>query len=287
MNAADRISVLAGWAGAATLAFCLAASPAWAQPAGARPFSPPRDSSMPPGEAGAQIRLGQRLTNETARLLPGNVGNALNCSSCHLGAGKVAKASPFVGVWNDYPGYNPRAGRDVTLTERINGCFRRSMNGKPLPPDSREMRAMLAYMRWLSADVPRGDRTGRGIGKINKDLVPDPVRGKAVYAASCASCHGDDGQGKKRNGEFVFPPLWGPQSFNIGAGMARTYTAAAFVLHNMPIAHGLNAPLGQGGALSPQDAVDVAEYFTHQPRPDFPDRLKDWPKGGKPKDARD
>ena len=83
----------------------------------------------------------------------------------------------------------------------------------------------------------------------------------------------------------MFPPLWGDESFNIGAGMARTYTAAAFVKRNMPIGFHQKFPLGQGG-LSDQDAVDVAEYFSHQPRPDFADKAGDWPKGGKPADAR-
>jgi hypothetical protein len=76
----------------------------------------------------------------------------------------------------------------------------------------------------------------------------------------------------------------GRRSFNIGAGMARTYTAAAFVKRNMPIGFHEKFPLGQGG-LSDQDAVDVAEYFTHQDRPDFPDKVKDWPKDPKPRDA--
>ena len=118
-------------------------------------------------------------------------------------------------------------------------------------------------------------------------MTPDPVHGKKLYEAKCAECHGGNGEGlKNARNEFVFPPLWGNDSFNIGAGMARTYTAAAFIKNNMPVAYGLNAPLGQGGALSDQDAVDVAEYFSHQPRPDFAAKVKDWPNGGKPKDAR-
>jgi cytochrome c len=68
--------------------------------------------------------------------------------------------------------------------------------------------------------------------------------------------------------------------------MARTYTAAAFIKNHMPIGYRLNTLLGQGGALSDQDAVDKAEYFTHQPRPDFAAKVRDWPNGGKPKDAR-
>ena len=107
-----------------------------------------------------------------------------------------------------------------------------------------------------------------------------------VYEVQCAVCHGKDGEGlKQADGKFIYPPVWGDQSFNIGAGMARTYTAAAFVKRNMPIGMHEKFPLGQGG-LSDQESVDVSAYFSHQPRPDFPDKGKDWPKGGKPVDAR-
>ena len=127
---------------------------------------------------------------------------------------------------------------------------------------------------------------GRGVGKIDPGIKPNVDNGKVVYEQQCAVCHGDDGQGlKHEDGSYVYPPLWGDESFNIGAGMARTYTAAAFVKRNMPIGFHEKFPLGQGG-LSDQDAVDVAEYFSHKPRPDFVDKAKDWPKGGKPVDAR-
>jgi len=43
---------------------------------------------------------------------------------------------------------------------------------------------------------------------------------------------------------------------------------------------------GHGNVLSDQDAIDVAEFFTHQPRPDFAGKVNDWPNGKKPKDAR-
>ena len=276
-------------AGLATIAATLA--PAWAEDAAPLPFSVPRDSAIPKTEQGAQILYGKRLMTETKRLLPDNVGAEMNCSSCHLLGGKVAVGSPFLGTWNAFPQYAPRAGREINLAERINGCFLRSMNGKPLKSDSQEMKAMLAYMEWLSSGLPKEkgklNIAGKGIGKINADLLPDPVNGKKVYDQQCASCHGANGEGiTDARGEMVFPPLWGDKSFNVGAGMARTYTAAAFVLNNMPVAHGLNGLLGQGGAMTEQEALDVAEYFSHQPRPDFPAKVKDWPNGGKPKDAR-
>lgn len=259
-----------------------------AQPAGSVKLAPPRLAEIPHDDSGKQILLGRRLLADTKKLLPDNVGAALNCDSCHLNGGNVPFASPYLGMSVNYPRDNPRAGRPVTLEERVNGCFLRSMNGKTLAIDSPEMQAMIAYFNWLSAGLPKNAKIqGAGIGKVDTNLVPDPVRGKELYATKCAECHGTDGEGiKDARGQFVLPPLWGDYAFNIGAGMARTYTAAAFIKHNMPVAYGLNAPLGQGGALSDQDAVDVAEYFTHQPRPDFAAKVKDWPNGGKPKDAR-
>lgn len=252
------------------------------------PFKAPRDVSIKDEPNADDILYGKRLLSETKRLMPEHVGAAMNCTSCHLSQGKVPFGAPFVTSYRNYPSYNPRAGREVTLEQRINGCFLRSMNGKAVDESSREMKAMVAYMQWLARDVPEGAKMiGDGIGTIDRKLVPNPARGKEIYAAQCVSCHGANGEGiKDRHGEFIFPPLWGDESFNIGAGMARTYTAAAFIKQNMPVGQGAHPPIGTDRVLSDQDAVDVAEYFAHQPRPDFPGKVNDWPKGGKPKDAR-
>ncbi|KAG1252336.1 hypothetical protein G6F68_011832 [Rhizopus microsporus] len=91
---------------------------------------------------------------------------------------------------------------------------------------------------------------------------------------------------KDRAGDIVFPPLWGDESFNIGAGLARTYKAAAFIRNSMPMGVNTHGNWGEGDVLSDQDAVDVAEYFTHMPRPDFAGKEKDFPNGKKPKDSR-
>lgn len=250
-------------------------------------FETPRLADMLATPNGGQLVRGMRLHLETKALLPLNVGNSLNCTSCHLNAGTVADGSPFVGVSAFFPSYASRAGRTITLQERINGCFSRSMNGKPLPLDSDDMKAMVAYFDWMKKETRPEDKVaGRGVGKIDMAIKPDVENGKQVYAAQCAVCHGKDGEGlKQADGRLVFPPLWGDNAFNIGAGMARTYTAAAFVKRNMPIGFHDKFPLGQGG-LSDQEAVDVAEYFTHQPRQDFPAKVKDWPKDKKPADAR-
>lgn len=250
-------------------------------------FRTPRLADMLAEKDASQLVMGARLNLETRQMLPGHVGNALNCSSCHLNGGTVAEAAPYVGLSAVFPAYAARAGKVITLAERINGCFLRSMNGKPLPLDSQEMSAMVAYFDWMRGHTQAGDKiAGRGVGKVDPALRPDPVHGQQVYTRQCALCHGAQGEGiKDRDGGWIYPPLWGEQSFNIGAGMARTYTAAAFVRRNMPVATHQGFPLGQGG-LSEQDALDVAEFFTHQPRPDFAAKSRDWPHDPKPADAR-
>ncbi len=120
-------------------------------------------------------------------------------------------------------------------------------------------------------------------GPIDSTLTPDPVRGQALYAVQCAACHGDNGEGRRdASGDIAFPPLWGDHSFNIGAGMARLYKAAGFVKHNMPPAVTREPPLGQQ-VMPDQDAVDIASYFINQPRPDFANKAKDWPRDPNPR----
>ncbi len=251
-------------------------------------YTIPSDTEIAKQPNADQINYGKRLLNETRRLLPQNTGASMNCNSCHVQQGKKPLGAPYINTVNSFPQFNPRANRVVTLEDRINGCFMRSMNGKPLDKTSPEMQAMVAYMKWLAQDVPHGAKVQiENAWPIDTKLVGDPVRGKGLYAAQCAACHGANGEGKKdRAGDIVFPPLWGDESFNIGAGLARTYKAAAFIRNSMPMGVNTHGTWGEGGVLSDQDAVDVAEYFTHMPRPDFPGKEKDWPNGKKPKDAR-
>lgn len=239
-------------------------------------------------ENAESIILGMRLLNETARLLPDNVGDGLNCNSCHMAQGKRPLGAPYINTINDYPKFMPRAQDVLNIQERINGCFRRSMNGVPLDESSVEMQAMVDYMDWLRGDVEKGNRVSIQNMEYFKvgQFTPDPVRGEQIYVQQCASCHGGNGEGMKDQfGDFIFPPLWGDESFNLGAGMARISRAAPFVLHNMPLGVSLDAPLGQI-TLSKQDAVDVSAYFTVKPRPDFPDKIHDWPGVPRPPDFR-
>ena len=261
----------------AVAAFC---SFTGASQAGSDEYPGWHEDRIPEGPLGEAIALGRRILTRTPENAPAYAGNALNCTSCHLDGGRMPWAAPFVGIWGVFPEYRSRNAKVNTLQDRINDCFERSLNGRRLPDASPEMAGILAYMHWLSRGVPTGQSvTGRGFLHIKSTPMPDPARGARVYARKCTLCHGDQGQGSYApSGEMVYPPLWGPKSFNIGAGMARLNTAAAFVKANMPS--------GQGGSLTDQEAFDVAAFFTRQPRPDFAGKLEDWPKGDKPDDAR-
>lgn len=241
-------------------------------PAGPTLLPVPAESSVDDPALLAAIRRGRAIAGATGDSLPAQVGNALRCTSCHLDDGRRAHAMPWVGVYARFPQYRAREGRVLRLEDRINGCLRRSLNGRALPMDDDRLRDMVAYMAFLSRGVDVGGKVaGQGLAPI-APLAGDTLRGHAVFVAECARCHGAAGDGTSRA-----PPLWGARSFNVGAGMARLRTAAAFIRRTMPY--------DRPGTLSDQAAFDVAAYVVSRPRPDFAGKEHDWPRGGAPVDA--
>lgn len=225
--------------------------------------TPTKDASLlepaqiPAGAAGDEIRLGKLIFDETPKYAGKYVGNRLSCNDCHLKSGTTAHAAPMINLANLFPLYTKRAGRVISLQERLQECFVRSENGRPLPDDSKEMKALVAYINWLSRDGVKGKPfEGRGLVKL-ATLKGDPVRGKAIYASQCAACHGSSGIGEPP----IIPPLWGRNSYNDGAGMNNPEKMAAFLVPNMPQNH--------PGTLTPQSAFDVASFIHTMPRPKF------------------
>jgi thiosulfate dehydrogenase len=236
-------------------------------------FLPPSPDTIPGDLRGEAIRMGYLMVVDTQAYGKPYVGNALNCTNCHLDAGLNPNTASFVGISVLYPEYRARAGRKMSLTDRINECFERSMNGRALPPDSTKLAAIVAYIDWLSKNVPAGSTVPwRGVPRITQARSPDPTNGRHVFEKKCAFCHGADGQGT-----MAAPPLWGPRSYTIGAGMARVGVAASFIKANMP--------RGWGWTVTDDEAFDVAAYVNGQSRPDFPGKVNDWPQGGKPADV--
>ncbi len=245
-------------------------------------FKVPDESTIPGGKEGEMIRRGRQLVTQTPRELPRYALNALRCTNCHLKEGTVAYAAPWVGVISRYPRISPRSGKNITLAQRIQGCFLRSLNGVAPAEDSEPMQAIIAYMAWLSHDVPPGFKVDNfGFPSLEHPRIPNRQRGKELFQEHCAVCHGEDGGGRlgeePRRLPYGFPPVWGDQSFNAAAGMAQLNYAAAFIKRKMPFT--------AGGTLTDQEAYDIADFVIHQPRPDSTVEKTDRPKGDKPDNA--
>ena len=241
------------------------------------------DVSSLSDHSSAQIKYGHRLFTQTNQMLGAFsdstqqiYNSALSCDNCHLNAGTQAYAMPMIGVSKVFPQFRGRENKIGTLEERINGCFERSMNGVVLEESSAEMKALIAYIDWLSRYVQKDEKLiRRGLKSIE---IParkvDLSNGEAVFQRECTRCHGENGQGQllADQSDYEYPPLWGSQSYNNGAGMTRVITAASFIKYNMPFGIDYREPL-----LSDEDAYDVAGYINQQKRPDKADREVDFP----------
>jgi thiosulfate dehydrogenase len=244
-----------------------------------------------------EIKIGYLLFTQTAKFVGPIVAGKLSCSNCHLNAGQRHLGLPLVGVARVYPEYVGRAGRALTLEDRIVGCLLRSTdaaNGAIPPgrtphenagaatfpsPRSFEVRAIAAYLGWISEDVEA--TPWRGQQPIAKDeLIPveqlDPDKGAELYAQKCQSCHGANGEGVHIG--WLFPgPLWGEGSWNDGAGFARPYTLAQFLRGAMPY----SSP----GSLRDDEAQHIAAFIDGMPRPVFLEKPRDYPGARPPDDA--
>lgn len=236
--------------------------------------TPPSMNDLDPDDPQTEaIQYGEEIFNETNTVMAEDVGNELSCQSCHADGG-YGPESTMIGVAADYPQYRPREGVTFTLEDRINGCMIRSMDGEMIDSDSEEMRAMIAYMTYLSEGVEIGqERPWKTVNMMEEVPEPDIDEGEDLYANNCLSCHGEDGEGTGTNSG---PALWGEDSFNDGAGMSRLTKAAGFIQRNMPV--------GQEDTLSDQEAADIAAFMLSQDRPEFDGHDDDFPHGDRPTD---
>jgi thiosulfate dehydrogenase len=239
-------------------------------------YAVPDVAKLPNAPENELIRYGQQLILNTPRFIGQSAadpamrfaGNDLACTQCHQNGGLKRFAAPFISTYATFPMMSDD--HVLTLEDRINGCMMRSMNGKQLPENGREMQAMVAYLRYVSTGTPEDVRVaGMGLKSLHPAAqTPDQGRGKLVYDQMCARCHGANGQGVRKEPPgvgFGIPPLWGPGSFNAAAGMANITTAAAFIRANMPYLTDYTQPM-----LTEQQAWDVAAFVTAQPRPPVP-----------------
>jgi thiosulfate dehydrogenase len=227
-----------------------------------------------------ELNYGKELVANTAEYLGPKgkvkaISNGMNCQNCHLQAGTAPFGNNYGAVAATYPKFRARSGTEEDIQKRINDCFERSLNGKPLARDSKEMKAMVAYINWVGKEVPKGEiPIGSGLYEVPLlDRAADPINGKLVYEKQCASCHQTDGKGQaKPDGTgYVYPPLWGEASYNHGAGLYRLSRFAGYVKANMPLGATFEQPI-----LSDEESWDLAAYVNSMERP-TKDLSQDWP----------
>ncbi len=225
-------------------------------------FVPPELTDIPDSKYGDMVRMGRDIFVNTQKYAKRYVGNGLNCVNCHLQEGRKPFAAPLWAAYPMYPVFRNKSRAVVTFENRVQDCFRYSMDGIAPTLDSPEIEALTAYAHWLSKGAPiNTELPGRGFARLSKPRDPTPIDGEELYVEKCAMCHGMDGHGKKfsnREG-YMFPPLWGPDSFNRAAGMNKVKTCAQFSKANMP--------LGKGWTLTDMEAWDICMYIWIQDRP--------------------
>ncbi|MCU7551021.1 c-type cytochrome [Chitinophagaceae bacterium LB-8] len=240
----------------------------------------PDTSEIPFTDEGYLIHYGQELIANTAQYLgPQGIiarkSNGMNCQNCHLDAGTRLYSNSFAAVASTYPKYRDRSGRLESIEFRINECMERSLNGKALDSLSKEMRAMVAYVKWIGQGVPKDIKPqGAATEELPYlDRAADPQKGQTIFAMKCQRCHGANGDGviSGDSSFYVYPPLWGPKSYNVSAGMYRLSRLAGFIKNSMPLGATWKEP-----QLTNEEAWDLAAFINSQPRPlkFFP---YDWP----------
>ena len=260
------------------------------------PQNPLTDASLDDSRLSKDIKWGYKLFTSTPAEAKQFVSGKMTCANCHLNAGQRERSLPLVSIAGMFPEYNRRSGRLYSLTDRIVDCFWRSesstdlVEGLPreaavekLPsPTSKEVLALAAYITWLARGAAVGKNPSwRGQNTIDaKALIPvgtlDAKKGEEMYLERCTSCHGADGQGVQV-GDKKPGPLWGPDSWNDGAGASRVYTLAGIIRYAMPC---LNP-----GSLTDEEAQQVAAFITSKPRPVFPYKATDYLTEKLPADA--
>jgi len=244
----------------------------------------PSSGEIDADAAGATAEYGRRLLRSTALYIGPNhenpemrfTGTNMACASCHLEIGTKPGTLSLLPSAPKYPRFSGRDGGVRDLRDRINGCMQRSMNGRPLPRNSVEIMAMERYILGLNDQYEAMGQTRRMLDEqalfVDPDRAANVDAGRVIYEERCQVCHGDDGLGLQAtadiNDGYLFPPLWGPDSYNNGAGMNRVLTAAMFIKARMP--------LGQADLTNDQ-AYDVSAYINSQPRPQMSNLEKDFP----------
>lgn len=244
-------------------------------------YQAPDTSSLKNDDWGQMVKYGARLMSNTAYYLgpegkvSKNLKNKMNCINCHLENGTKPFGLNFFNSHKIYPQYRARENKILSMSERVNNCIERPHSGTPLPLDSKEMTAFVSYIKWMGENYNPEKHQGYALKHIDyKGLSADSKRGADVYKKYCETCHMANGEGKMDEGntKYIYPPLWGPMSYQEGSSMHRVLKAASFIKYNMPnLTTDYTKPI-----LTDQEALDVAAFINDgslHPRPKSNNKL--------------
>ena len=241
----------------------------------------PDTATIPKNKEGKMVRYGRDLIARTSYYLGPqgtvmNISNGMNCQNCHLEAGTKPFGNNYASVAATYPKFRARSGSIESIEKRVNDCIERSLNGKSLDSLSKEMRAIVAYIQWLGKDIPKGERVpGFGLFEVQwLTRAANPSKGRMLYMQKCQICHGFSGEGQRLTAKshYIYPPLWGDNSFNTGAGLYRISSFTRYIRANMP-----NGATSENPILTEEESWDIAAYVVSLPRPQKK-FTQDWPK---------
>jgi thiosulfate dehydrogenase len=222
---------------------------------------------IPGGKYGESVRYGRELMLRTAYYLGPNgingkyLGNKMNCTNCHQDAGTKPYSFNLETSFRNYPQYRAREGKVLSLSERINNCIMHPHLGKPLPLDSKEMIAIISYLKWIS-DSSKIDNNTSGIKNTEipfLDVAASSEKGEQLYAINCTRCHGTKGEGLMQydGSTYIYPPLWGSKAYQPGSSMHRVIKLAQWLVSNMPY----DKATHDKPFLTSQQAFDLAAFI--------------------------
>ncbi len=222
---------------------------------------------IPQGKFGDAVKYGRELMLNTAFYIGPEgkngkfLGNKMNCTNCHQEAGTKAFSFNLMLSHEQYPQYRAREGKILTLADRINNCIERPHNGNPLPLDSKEMIAILSYLKWINSVVPKTGtlKGGKNLEVVFPQSAANTENGSRLFALHCQICHNVNGEGQMRPDSitYAYPPLWGEKAYQAGSSMHRVIKMAQWLKANMPF----GKATADNPVLSDNDALDISAFI--------------------------